>query len=567
MKNLLFILLLFSSISMSAQKLFITNFENSEGKQTATYEEVIDFYQQLSNELPEITITEKGLTDAGIPLHLVKVSRREGEKLRLLINNGIHPGEPDGIDASMMLARDLVQRNHPLLKVFDIYIIPVYNIGGALNRNSTSRVNQQGPEEYGFRGNARNYDLNRDFVKADTRNTRSFYEIFHEVQPDIFIDTHVSNGADYQHNTTHLFTQHDKVNSKTGEFLYQEFIPAMEKSMIEKEDPMTPYVNVFNRTPDNGFPQFMDWPRYSTGYTALFNTLGMMIETHMLKPYNVRVQSTYDFLLSAMETGKQHREQIFQLRDNKKWWPRKGEKYPLDWQLDKQRADTIQFLGYEGERIESEVTGLQRLYYDHDKPYEKAIPFYNHFIPENFIEIPEAYIIPQGWHEVIDLLLKNKAEFTRLEKDTAFIVEVYDIKDYKTSNRAYEGHYPHNSIEVESSVEQVNFRKGDYIFPINQKAGRYLVETLEPEAHDSFFSWNYFDTILQRKEGFSPYVFEDLAKELLENDPQLRVEFDSWKMTNEQFRESWLAQLQFIYEKSDYAEEAFRQYPVYRINN
>ncbi|MGK7389171.1 MAG: M14 family metallopeptidase [Candidatus Cyclobacteriaceae bacterium M2_1C_046] len=563
MKNLLFILLLCCPIYVIAQNTFITTFEKTEGKETATYEQVIDFYQQLSEGFEEITVTEKGLTDSGLPLHLVKVSRGGGDKLRLLINNGIHPGEPDGIDASMMLARDLVQKDHPLLKDFDIYIIPVYNIGGALNRNSTSRVNQQGPEEYGFRGNVRNYDLNRDFIKADTRNTRSFYEVFHEVQPDIFIDTHVSNGADYQHNITHLFTQHDKLYSKTGEFLYEEFIPSMEKAMIEKGDPMTPYVNVFNRTPDTGFSQFMDWPRYSTGYTALFNTLGMMIETHMLKPYEVRVKSTYDFLISAMETGKQHRKQIFQLRNNKEWWPEKGEEYPMDWQLNREEADTIQFLGYEGRMIESGLTGQHRLYYDHEKPFQKAIPYYNHFTPANFIKIPEAYIIPQGWHEVIDLLVKNKAEFTRLKNDSVMNVEVYHIKNYETADRAYEGHYPHSKIEVESSIKQVNFRKGDYIFPVHQKAGRYLIETLEPEAHDSYFGWNYFDTILQRKEGFSPYVFEDLAKELLEKDPQLMEKFKAWKEANEDANA--YAQLRFIYENSPYAEEAFGRYPVYRL--
>ena len=69
----------------------------------------------------------------------------------------------------------------------------------ALNRNSTTRTNQNGPESYGFRGNARNYDLNRDFIKSDTKNAKTFAQIFHLVQPDVFIDNHVSNGADYQY--------------------------------------------------------------------------------------------------------------------------------------------------------------------------------------------------------------------------------------------------------------------------------------------------------------------------------------------------------------------------------
>lgn len=43
-----------------------------------------------------------------------------------------------------------------------------YNVGGMMNRSSSSRANQDGPEEYGFRGNSQNLDLNRDFIKMDS---------------------------------------------------------------------------------------------------------------------------------------------------------------------------------------------------------------------------------------------------------------------------------------------------------------------------------------------------------------------------------------------------------------
>src|SRR5690625_1758892 len=198
---------------------FTTEFERSEGNRTATYPEVIAYYENLASEYPSVKLMEMGQTDSGHPLHLALFSRSENFDLELLreshttvmILNGIHPGESDGIDATMMLFRDLAQDSIHLPRQTIIATIPVYNVGGALNRNSTTRTNQNGPEEYGFRGNARNYDLNRDFIKADTHNARSFYEIFHYVRPDVFIDNHVSNGADYQYTLTHLFTQHNKL--------------------------------------------------------------------------------------------------------------------------------------------------------------------------------------------------------------------------------------------------------------------------------------------------------------------------------------------------------------------
>ena len=298
----------FSNYILKSEYDFTTRFEKSQGTETATYPEVIEYYRNLSAVYSSVKVEEMGPTDSGLPLHLAIYSPNGSfdlENLRkdhsiLFINNGIHPGESDGIDATMMLFRDLAQDSIPIPEKTVIVTIPVYNIGGALNRNSTTRTNQNGPKSYGFRGNARNYDLNRDFIKADTRNTRSFYEIFHYVKPDVLIDTHVSNGADYQYSLTHLFTQHDKLGGNLGKYLHQNLMPGLEESLEDKDWDITPYVNVFNEVPEKGFSQFMDNPRYSTGYAALWNTLGMMVETHMLKPYDQRVWGTYELLRSMI---------------------------------------------------------------------------------------------------------------------------------------------------------------------------------------------------------------------------------------------------------------------------
>ncbi len=159
---------------------------------------------------------EKGKTDSGKPLHIVIFSENKNfdvnqNKAIVLVNNGIHPGEPDGIDASMMLMRDLATAKIKVPKNTMVVVIPVYNIDGMLNRNSSSRANQNGPEEYGFRGNARNFDLNRDFIKSDTKNSRSFQELFRSINPDVFLDNHVSNGADYQYTFTCIATQHERL--------------------------------------------------------------------------------------------------------------------------------------------------------------------------------------------------------------------------------------------------------------------------------------------------------------------------------------------------------------------
>ena len=577
MRKLFLFLLGFSLVATAQTKTdFTTVFEKSNGLKAATYQETISFYEKLAKTYPEISIKTMGLTDSGKPLHLVIFSADKEfdfdkiyktKKNILLINNGIHPDEPDGIDASMMLLRDIVQRKK-LKKSFEnivITVIPVYNIGGALNRNATTRVNQNGPTSYGFRGNARNFDLNRDFIKNDTKNAQSFAEIFHLVKPDVFIDNHVSNGADYQYTLTHLFTQHNKLGGALGNYIHNTMMPDMLSDLKSKGIDATPYVNVFNQVPEIGFSQFMDSPRYSTGYTTLFNTLGMMVETHMLKAYKPRVEVTYQLMLSALNFIQKNGTNIKTVRQNAFDKILKEKTYPLTWEIDSTKTSTLQFKGFEGRYIKSDVTGLKRLKYYRDKPFTKPVTYYDYFKPKSSVAIPKAYVIPQGFWPIIARLKHNKVAMTQLEKDSLIQIEVYHIADYKTRKNAYEGHYLHYNTQTTTSIETIRVKKGDYLIPLMPYTARYVLETLEPTAPDSFFNWNFFDTILQQKEGFSPYVFEDLAVEILKNNPQLKSDFEAKKKTNAKFAANWYAQLSYIYNHSKYKEPAFLRYPVYRI--
>lgn len=552
---------------------FPTPYELSGKIETATYNEVIDFYINLAKEFSTINIQTIGTTDSGTPLHIVTFStegnfnfQKLGENNTImLINNGIHPGESDGIDATMLLFRDLASNKITNPKETIVATIPVYNVGGALNRNSTSRANQNGPKEYGFRGNAKNYDLNRDFIKTDTKNAETFAKIYHLLNPDVFIDNHVSNGADYQYTLTHLFTQHNKLGGKSGTYLHDRLMPQLQDSLLKYKWNITPYVNVFNSPPETGFQQFMDHPRYSTGYTTLWNTLGMMVETHMLKPYDKRVRGTYELLKKMISIAEKDGKEIRAMRDISTDIYKTNTYYPTAWQVDTTKASKLNFKGFQADTIVSEVTGFPRLKYNRDIPIEKEVSYQDYFIPSDSIKIPEAYVIGKQWKEVIDRLVLNKISYATLKKDTIIEVESYKIVDYQTVNSPFEGHYLHKNTSVESKITKINFTSGDLIVPTNQRGIRYLLETLEPAAIDSFFNWNFFDTILQQKEGFSPYVFEDTALLMLENDSVLKNTFEEKKKLDRNFRENWYAQLDWLFKQSELYEKAHLQYPIYRI--
>ncbi|MGB3592254.1 MAG: M14 family metallopeptidase [Nonlabens sp.] len=551
----------------------LTPFEKGNGNQTATYEEAIEFYEKLSSEFSTISMEEVGTTDAGEPLHLVTYAHSSvdwsvpnKEKIKILVNNGIHPGESDGIDATMVLMRDLASGTFKTPENLIFSAIVVYNVGGALNRNSTTRTNQNGPESYGFRGNARNYDLNRDFIKADTRNARAFYQIYHKIYPDIFIDNHVSNGADYQYTLTHLFTQHNKLGHAAGNYVHNSLQPQLEKRLMERDIPITPYVNVHDDAPEKGFSQFIDHPRYSTGYTALWNTLGMMVETHMLKPYSDRVKGTKAIMEEMIFIGTSNMAQIKQARINNFNSFAASSSYALNHEINYHVADTLDFMGYQARRDKSKLTGNPLLTYDRNAPFTKKTTYHAYTTGTDSITIPTHYIIPKGYHKVLELLRLNNIQMDLVPNDSTMLVERYRIKAYQTTSRPYEGHFPHRNVELEKETVELRFRESDVIIPTSQPGIRYLLETLEPMAQDSFFKWNFFDTILQQKEGFSSYVFENTARELMENDPALQKQFDSIKRKNKDFARSNRAQLDWLHKRSVNYEPAHLVYPIYRYN-
>ena len=547
------------------------------GNTTATYAECIGYYQKLAAAYPNrLHLAEAGPTDAGPPLHEVVLSadgdadpastRRKNRRV-LFIQNGIHPGEPEGIDASLMLARDLLQQKplQRLLAQVTVIIVPVYNIDGMLNRNATTRVNQNGPAAYGFRGNARHLDLNRDYIKQESRNARSFARLFQKWQPDVFVETHTSNGADYQYTMTLIATQRSKLAPALATYLQGQLLPALYQGMAKKQWPMTPYVDFEGQTPESGLHAFLESPRYSTGYAALFNTIGFMPETHMLKAFGPRVHATYDFLKTMLETVGQQAPALAAARAAAAAGMAAQTTFPLAWTLDESQHETVPFRGYEGRLKPSEVSGQPRLYYDRAAPFTRSVNYFNTYKPTASATRPAAYLIPRAWGEVADILRRNGATLEPLAEAMTVPVEIYYFEDFNTTPRPFEGHYLHSQVQLRTATENAHFAPGDYVVYLNGAApSRYLMETLEPQATDSFFAWGFFDSVLQQKEHFSDYVFEDLAAALLRRDPALRQRLEQLKTQDPAFATNGAAQLEWVYLHSAHHEAGHNRYPVAR---
>jgi len=556
----------------------LTPYEQGNLNQTTTWADCIAWYHDLARQYPAVLRFEQvGVSDAGVPIHAGVVSSdgvfdraaiKAAGRAVFFNNNGIHPGEPEGVDGCMALVRDFCLEPERLaaLGTTVFLFVPLYNVDGAFNRADTSRVNQDGPEQFGFRGNSRHLDLNRDFVKCDTLTARVFNELFTAWDPDVMVDTHTSNGADYSYTMTLIHTQADKLGGGLGEFLRAEMLPAMYAGMDARGWPTCPYVNPVQDSPDHGIAEFLETARFSTGYAALHHTIGFMPETHMLKPFRDRYESMRALVDVALAFTVQNAPRIQALRRAAKDAGRTQAEWPVRWKMDEANPSSFRFKGYEAKYKKSVLGDYTRLYYDRSSVWERDIAYYNRFPMDASVPAPQAYVVPQQWREAIERLEWNGVRMERIDADRMQNVAYYQIDSVTSRPTAYEGHMFHDEVVLERRHASVQLRAGDVLVPLDQDNARYAVETLEPLAHDSFFRWGFFNSVLEKKEAYSEYVFEDEAERLLAQEPELAAKFEKWKGAHPGLLTNQEAVLDFIFANcARYREPEWRRYPVFMI--
>ena len=542
-----------------------------DGNTSPDYPTLIEIYKKLAKEHREIELYNMGDSDYGLPIYLCIINGAKDSlatfnlarnTTTLLINNAIHPGEPDGVNASLIWIDKWIANGKKTTGLPTIAIIPAYNVGGMMNRSSSSRANQNGPEEYGFRGNAKNLDLNRDFIKMDSRNMFTFAKIYQALDPDVFLDTHVSNGADYQYTMTYIASVKERMSPDLATLMHEKMIPYLEEQSAEKGYDLIPYVDTKGETPESGIQVFNDLPRYAMGYASLMNAISFTLETHMLKPFPERVKATLVFIEAAVNWTSRHASEVELARKKAITGFMKDDFFVFNYQLSDVQ-DSICFKGFEFSKPESLVTGQERLKYHVDKPFDKCVPYFKTYVPTDSVKIPDFFIVGAQCRNVIERLKANGVQLRVLNQDTIIQANTCKIVSFENGMRPYEGHYMHTKVEREYARNEVKLKSGDVYISSAQPTIRFIMSVLEPKAPDSYFAWNFFDSYVQQKEYFSPYVFEEKAKELLEKDPILKKEFEARKKADSEFNESTWDQLYFIYQHSEFYEPTHNILPVF----
>lgn len=560
--RLLFCIVL-QSVLGSAQLLDLPRDSNY----TREYDALLDAYRELSELSEHAVLIELGISDFGMPIHAFVMSAKPLGEVEaqgrienswvLAINNGIHPGESSGVDASLEWANAVLE-NPSQLGNAQVVIIPMYNIGGAFNRSCCTRANQNGPANQGFRGNARNFDLNRDLIKCDTKNTSALHALFNRFDPDVFVDTHATNGADYPYDMTIITSPADRYPLPMQELVKRAEIQLIRR-MNERGVPTVPYVNVFGRVPDTGFPIFLEGPMYTTGYSSLHGTISFVAEAHMWKPYETRVAASRVLIESAHLLGEEMGQQI--RRAKQKVRESDNTYYTTNWTVNNSEHEPLEMNLYGYHYEESKVTGEDRLKYDQDRVRTSRVRYFNQLMPVDSVRIPVSYYIPVGQWEALATLHSMGVPLDTVvvseEKEWISIkIESCDALDWP-----YEGHFLWKEV---TTVEQSSQAEpGEYVRVVPRgRYGRVVLETLEPTASSSFFRWNYFDTYLQQKEHYSSYVFEDTAEKMLAEDAELAASFEAYCASNPEATAR--EKLDFIYKQSPYYEPEHMRIPIFK---
>ncbi|MYM85350.1 peptidase M14 [Duganella sp. FT50W] len=554
--------------------------ERSGFQTTGRYDEVVALCARFQKAYPkQVRCFEFGRTPEDRPMLALAVTRTgaltaEQAKKKgvpvLLIQGGIHAGEIDGKDAGFLALRDALEGKAATgaLDQQVLLFVPVFNVDGHERFGKNNRPNQRGPVEMGWRTTAQNYNLNRDYVKGDAPEMQAMLALVNAWDPLAYIDLHVTDGAKFQPDVSiQVEPVHggDEALKVAGAALQTNVMADLK---AKGSDPK-PYYMSFAKEDDpmSGFVDALSTPRFSTGYFLLRNRFAMLVETHSWKDYPTRVRITYNTIVSLLS----------QVAQNGKAWQKlaheadaraltlAGSDVPLSYRTTF-NTKTIEFPGYAYTREHSDISGGLWTRYDETKPQIWTVPLRDEIVPDLRVAAPlGGYIVPLAHAAWVGAKLKQHGIAYKVIGADQMAAEVETFRATKTKfgTQSFEGHQT-LAVEGDWGRERRAVRKGALFVPIAQPKARLVMTMLEPRGADGLLAWGEFNNAFERKEYMEDYVAEEVAREQLEADPQLREAFRKLLDTDPEFNQSPAKRLAFFAKRHASWDERFNLYPVMR---
>ncbi|HEX8606964.1 MAG TPA: M14 family metallopeptidase [Pseudoduganella sp.] len=552
--------------------------ERSGFQATGRYDEVIRLCADFQKAYPKaVRCFEFGRTPEGRPMLALAVSKSgalTAEQARkknipvLLVQGGIHAGEIDGKDAGFLALRHALEgKIAGALDKQVLLFVPVFNVDGHERFGPNNRPNQRGPVEMGWRVTAQNYNLNRDYVKADAPEMQAMLALVNGWDPLAYIDLHVTDGAKFEPDVS---IQVEPVHG--GDAALREAGTALRDNVIadlrkQGSDPKHYYIS-FAKTdePQSGFVDEMSTARYSTGYFYLRNRFGMLVETHSWKDYPTRVKITYNAIVSLMDQVGKHGAEWRKtaLAADGRAAAMAGGDFALSYKTT-DKVQTIDFRGYEYKRVPSDVSGAMWTQYDETRPQLWQVPLREEIVPDFTIKAPEGgYLVPAAQAAMVGAKLRQHGVSFKVLAAAPGKVDVQAFRATKASlsPQSFEGH---QMLAVEGAwhAEGRDVGQGALFVPIAQPKARLVMTMLEPQGADSLLAWGMFNTAFERKEYMEEYVAEEVAREQLK-DPAVAAAFRERQESDAGFAKNSRARLDFFASRHASWDERLNLYPVYR---
>lgn len=559
---------------------WLTKFETSNYLETERYAETMQYFARLDEASEYAKLFSIGRSPQGREINCIVVSKektftpelsKQSGKPLVLIICGIHSGEIEGKDASMLLLRDILitKESDKFLDNVNLLVIPIFSVDGHERFNKFNRINQNGPIEMGWRTTAQNLNLNRDWMKADAPEMQAMLKLVSEWLPDFIVDTHTTDGADYQYQVTYGLEIYGNVYQELADWNRNKLIPEMINQVESKGFPMFQYVGFkdWSKGVESGIVDWAATPRFSTGYFAQQNRICLLIETHMLKPYKDRVFSTKATLEAVLQIVNDNSSELIRLNESADLnsmidFKDRGKFLLLNFKT----GNEFQFANFKGYKFyhdSSSISGDDKIVYT-TEPQDFYVKLFNDVHTTDSISIPQAYIIPQEYFSLVDRMKLHGILVNQLSEEQHYTVTRYKFKNIKFDPSPYEGRQ-HVSFEYDTFTEEINMAAGSFIIPTNQRTVRIIAQLLEPKSSDSFVQWGFISGIFEQKEYFENYVMEKVAGEMLIGNEELRKEFEEKLKTDENFLNNSYERLNFFYKRSPYWDMQLNLYPIMRI--
>ena len=566
----------------------ITIAEQSGFRSTGRTDEVVRLCEAFAREWPDaVRSIEYGRSAEGRPMLALLVSKADPHKVPvLMIQGGIHPGESDGKDAGFMTLREILRGSlaPKVLERIAILFVPAFNVDGHERFGRWNRPNQNGPEEMGWRTTAQNLNLNRDYMKADAPEMRAMLGLLREWDPIVCADIHVTDGADFEPDISlqaEPINQGDPQLFESGRELRDELI---DKLAAQGSLPLPFYPDLAKTDdPASGFLLTVYSPRFSTGYFPQRNRFTVLVETHSWKDYAKRIRVTCNTIVGLAELVAMHgsRWEIEAHQADEDAIRIGGSDVTLDYssgwreptagaseEPDALGAEMIEFRGYAYTREPSPISGDLVTVYDPATPQIWTVPYRNRVEPALVVRAPlGGYVVPPGYaQEIGGKLSVHGISFEPVRGVIDSVrAEVFRATRATFSTSPFEGRM-RASFEGNWARETHNIAVGALFVPIAQPLARLVMALLEPRAPDSLAAWGFFNACFERKEHMEPYVAEQIAREMLEQNPQLREEFTNLLTQDAAFAADPGARLDFFLSRHSSRDEQYNRYPVFRVD-